>query len=939
MMPTPAFWTLTLALIGCSYALAAGTSSGPQTTERLYLSGRDKADAVEWDFRCSAGAKAGEWSRLPVPSNWELHGFGTLSYHSETPNEVGEYRHHFSLPENWEGRRLFLVFEGAMTDTTVRLNGLQVGETHRGGFYRFSYEVTGRVKTDSENLLEVTVAENSADESVNRAERTGDYWNFGGIFRPVWLESVPAQFIRHVATDARADGHLSVELELDGAGDADVVEVLVRDRSGVVVGSLAKTLVEKQELVRLEGDIEGVQPWTGESPNLYELTVQLKAEGQLRHERSVQIGFRTFELRKGDGFYLNGRRLILQGANRHSFHPDSGRCLSEADHLQDIRLIKEANMNAVRMSHYPPDERFLELCDAHGLYVLDELAGWQKSYSEEAGRPLARSMVRRDLNHPSILFWDNGNEGGWQTAIDSDYAKWDLQKRPVLHPWDVYSGVNTHHYRDYEQTQFFALGKSPGFQHTGKPVEDPEPLIFMPTEFLHALYDGGAGAGLEDYWKVMRQSPLAGGGFIWAWVDEGVNNPATGKIDVVGNKAPDGILGPYRQKEGSYFAIKDIWCPIQIREQSLPPTFDGVLHLENQYAFTDLKDCHFSWEVRALPKPLDEEGTTEILEQGDLRSDSILPGQSGSLKLPLVPSWYSGDVLALRATAPDGRHLWTWTWPLPGLQGHATVVTGTAPVVAAVQCEEKAGSLWVEAGALQVAFSKESGELQRVLLAGRVVSLGRPESVGGISRALGMEYRREGSDLLVYTRYEGSLSFIEWRIRTNGWVECRYAYTPGQDGACGLMFGYPSALVQQKTWVGRGPYRVWANRRRGTELGYWQNTYNDTATGWSGWEYPEFKGCFDGVRWLRLWTSEAVITVVPGNPEGSYVQVLSPAQAPAELQAQTAFELPQCGFALLDRIPAIGTKFTPTSKLGPSSQPQPLPGTLLRHFNLYFSER
>src|SRR5262249_47212078 len=151
--------------------------------------------------------------------------------------------------------------------------------------------------------------------------------------------------------------------------------------------------------------------------------------------------FRTIEVRPGDGFYVNGKRVILKGANRHSFWPTSGRALSAKISRDDVLLMKEMNFNAVRMSHYPPDEHFLDACDQFGLYVLDELAGWQKSYDTPTARRLVGEMIRRDVNHPSILFWDNGNEGGWNKEVDDDFAIWDPQKRFVLHPWDPFRGV------------------------------------------------------------------------------------------------------------------------------------------------------------------------------------------------------------------------------------------------------------------------------------------------------------------------------------------------------------------------------------------------------------------------------------------------------------------------------------------------------------------
>src|SRR5205085_1398917 len=199
------------------------------------------------------------------------------------------------------------------------------------------------------------------------------------------------------------------------------------------------------------------------------------------------------------------------------------------------------------MSHYPPAPHFLAAAHSLGLYVPDELTGWQQAYSTAAGRPLVREMVTRDVNHPSIVLWDNGNEGGFNFELDPDFAQYDPQHRTVIHPWLNWNGINTGHYEAYDCC---AGGSS--FFHGDD--------LIMPTEFVHALYDGGGGAGLDDWWREMLAHPLAIGGFIWAFADEGiVRADQGGAIDVAGNQAPDGLVGPYRKKEGSFFAVKQIW--------------------------------------------------------------------------------------------------------------------------------------------------------------------------------------------------------------------------------------------------------------------------------------------------------------------------------------------------------------------------------------------
>ncbi|MCK5280134.1 MAG: hypothetical protein KAK04_16385, partial [Cyclobacteriaceae bacterium] len=184
-----------------------------QQTERHYLSGTDSKNTVEWDFYCTDGRNSGEWTKIPVPSNWELQGFGTYNYGRDwnkkdikLGKEHGLYKFEFDVPKSWKGKAINIVFDGAMTDTEVKINGKVPGELHQGGFNRFKYDVSKLLKYGAANLLEVDVAKHSSDPSVNRAEREADFWIFGGIYRPVFLEVFPAQHLERVAIDAKADG-------------------------------------------------------------------------------------------------------------------------------------------------------------------------------------------------------------------------------------------------------------------------------------------------------------------------------------------------------------------------------------------------------------------------------------------------------------------------------------------------------------------------------------------------------------------------------------------------------------------------------------------------------------------------------------------------------------------------------------------------------------
>ena len=225
-------------------------------------------------------------------------------------------------------------------------------------------------------------------------------------------------------------------------------------------------------------------------------------------------------------------------------------------------------MNAVR-SHYPPDTHFLDACDSLGLFVIDELAGWQNAYDENVGKRLQREMIVRDVNHPSIVLWSNGNEGGWNSTLDKHFSDYDPQQRHVIHPWADFNGLDTHHYPAYlTGVARFTNGYN----------------VFMPTEFMHGQYDQGHGAGLEDFWVNYTSHPLFAGGFMWAFSDEAVRRTDQGgRLDSDRFNAPDGIVGPYREREGSVYTVREVWAPIQFRQLYITPSFRGEFAITNTY--------------------------------------------------------------------------------------------------------------------------------------------------------------------------------------------------------------------------------------------------------------------------------------------------------------------------------------------------------------------
>ena len=710
--------------------LALATTLTAQTlsqTERQYLSGHGCDDTVEWDFFCTDGRNSGRWTKIGVPSCWELQGFGTyqygISFYGKAfpegiADEKGMYKYEFEVPEEFRGKQVSLVFEASMTDTEVKVNGRKAGSKHQGAFYRFSYNVTDLLKYGKKNQLEVTVSKESENASVNLAERRADYWNFGGIFRPVFLEVKPAVNLRHIAIDAQMDGSFRANCYTNISGDGMSIRAQILDGKGKKLADTTVPLKAGSDWTTLQLNVSAPALWTAETPNLYKAQFSLlDKEGKVLHHETETFGFRTIEVRESDGLYVNGVRINVRGVNRHSFRPESGRTLSKAKNIEDVLLMKGMNMNSVRLSHYPADPEFLEACDSLGLYVMDELGGWHGKYDTPTGVRLIEGMIERDVNHPSIIWWSNGNEKGWNIELDGEFHKYDPQKRPVIHPQGNFSGFETMHYRSYGESQNY--------------MRLPE--IFMPTEFLHGLYDGGHGAGLYDYWEMMRKHPRCIGGFLWVLADEGVKRvDMDGFIDNQGNFGADGIVGPHHEKEGSYYTIKQLWSPVQVMNTAIDRNFDGKLSVENRYDYLNLNTCRFIWQQVKFPSVTDASNTTtRILKQGEVQGSDVAAHGVGvvDIKTSILPE---ADALFLTVIDKYGYELWRWTFPVDKLNRETEQFSASSGRASYTETEK---GITVKANGRTFVFSKKDGQLKDVSVNNRKISFANGPRFIGARRA------------------------------------------------------------------------------------------------------------------------------------------------------------------------------------------------------------
>ena len=932
-------------IVTCSYA---------QETERLYLSGHGCDDTVQWDFFCSDGRNSGQWTKIGVPSCWELQGFGTYQYGMRfygkataegIADETGKYKTEFTLPQAWQGRQIQLVFEAVFTEARVTINGRKAGDgTYQGGFTRHTIDVSDRVFFgNKKNRLEVEVLKESTNSQVNLAERRADYWNFGGIWRPVFVIAKPAQNIQRVAINAGMDGRLQADVFLNRAIAGSSVGVDVIDANGKKVAQSPAFPVSSDQ-AKVDFKVNNPKLWNAEQPNLYCAVFTLKdATGKTLHVERQKFGFRTIEYRhsyqakkganseeKGsthvygcddDGVFINGQKVIIKGVNRHSFRPESGRTLSKQKNIEDVLLIKSMNMNAVRLSHYPADPEFLDACDSLGLYVECEQPGWHWAHETIVGSQIVEEMVTRDVNHPSIIFWSNGNEGGFNYELEPVFAKFDPQQRVVLYPWANRNGFETKHYRSWGETSEYMRQKE----------------IFMPTEFLHGLYDGGHGAGLKDYWKLMMSNPRCAGGFLWDLMDQGVvRTDRNNIVDCMGNFGSDGIVGPHMEKEGSFYTIREVWSPVQVLY------FDsGAFTVQNCYNFINLKDCKFKY--RLLKMPAYGETDVKVVKEVKLPSPDVAPGEKTRMKIEKSDA----DVIELTAIDPYGKEIFTWSskhWTKAGnfrypyLREHTQKYSYT----------EDGDQLLVQQGQRQYTFSKKTGRLMGVSVNGNKLSFGNGPRFVAAKRAdrsedgfynhddkqafqkktKYTEYADQGafagfvfSDSTLVANYKhGSIEKVTWRFLADGGVYMHVNYYfNGVVDLLGICFDYPEQLMKSKRWVGLGPYRVWQNRMEGPQYGLWSNDYNDPVPGES-FEYPEFKGYFSNVSWMQFQTAEGQFGLeLMSDKIGVYT--------PRDGRDHLLYSLPETGISILRTIPAVRNKVNTTDLNGPSAQPYWSKGT------------
>lgn len=605
------------------------------------------------------------WSDIPVPSNWEIEGFSVPTYWGPD-NTVGLYRRWIDVPAAFADQRVLLHFDGVNNGAEVWLNEQRVGY-HESGMTAWELDVTEAVRPGKRNLLALRVCKTTPSHDLD----TGDYWFLGGIYRETYLLALPPTHIEDITIltdldDAWRDADLTVQVAVRGIAGATVS---VRGRLHDPTGALLETPVLAGEatvdeagraVLTLTAPVRDPRLWSAEKPALYTAVLALQQDGRVVERVQERFGFREIAIR--DGVLLwNGVPIKCTGTCRHEEWPNLGKALDEAAWRTDFRLLKGCNINSVRTSHYNFAQRFMELSDELGLYVLDEIPFCWCNTKDEALRPafLQRAVetYERDKNRPSVLAWSLGNENEPGPNIQAvvDYLAQVDPTRPRFASCQPASRFPGTHFDDYHYPSLGhveAIGRAPE-RATIPAVITEQPHIFYVPGALD--YDYGAkdfwGQALADLWQIVWDRDSVLGCWIWEWQDQSMDDrypdksrdydPQTG-LRLVAKK---GVVDGYRHPKPEYWHIQMVYSPVHVldREVAVRNGRATVL-VENRYAFTDLSELTVRYQSLAGER---------VLDRGTATANGA-PGAVGAIDLPVHPE---ADSLRIEFHHPDGRML------------------------------------------------------------------------------------------------------------------------------------------------------------------------------------------------------------------------------------------------------------------------------------------
>lgn len=847
------------------------------------------------------------WDNILVPGNWELQGFGTPIYTNITypfkrdapkvtsepekhftsflqRNPVGSYSTTFTVPEDWNQKQVFINFGGVQSAMYVWVNGQKVGYSENS-MSPAEFDIANYVHK-GENKLAVEVYR-WCDGSYLEDQ---DIWRLSGIFRDVDLIARPKTFISDFFVKAVPDNSfdnatISIDLNIDNrstqnvsglyaeaevsgfSSQGDLVDLSFMEKVPVVQQS-------KQASIELKSLIKQPRLWSAETPDLYHLILKLKnSKNELVDKAECYFGVRKIEVR-GDVFYINGKAVKLKGVNRHEQHPRTGRHVSRKTMIRDLELMKQANINMIRTCHYPDDALFYELCDQYGFYVMDEANQeshgfgignkeigdnpiWKKSHVERAV-----SLVQRDKNHPCVIFWSLGNEGGRGQCLEAmaDTIKKLDASRPVYS--DSYREISAIYDEGYLHPA--------DLKKLGEKIKDKP--VFM-REYAHVM--GNSGGNLQEYWDVIYADSSLTGAAIWEWVDQGLAKKKDGsplklsehpddyqlKDDEFwayggdfgdqpndGNFSIKGLVASDRKPNPHYYEVQKVYQPVVFQ---LFNDKDITIRVTNRFDFLSLRNFDFEYEYTSNGKPI---------QKGKFRCDNILPGTSSSIKLPLpqVADTISSEMCLNIYAKLKSATLWAEEGFCIAREQFVIKQYQWTKVLSAekqVVISESASQIELKTEAMTYTLDRKNGSLvswkvnQQELLKGQLEPYfwktpNDNQKQSGYSQDLG-KWKKAAENRVVknvaISRQENLVSVIfelnlptiganytlNYQLNGTGKLQVEAAYTPLCDTIPLIpKFGMRVRILDNFStidWYGRGPYENYPDRKTASLIGLYHS--------------------------------------------------------------------------------------------------------------------
>ncbi|QIB27035.1 beta-galactosidase subunit alpha [Caloranaerobacter azorensis] len=870
------------------------------------------------------------WDDIKVPGHWQLQGFGKPHYtdlyypfpidppNVPSENPTGLYKREFYIPEKWQNLQVIIRFEGVDSAFHLWVNGEEVGYS-QGSRLPSEFDITPYIKKGKNNLS-VKVYQWS-DGSYLEDQ---DMWWLSGIFRDVSLIARPLVCLKDyfIVTDLDENyenGILKIRTDWENNSSSIVekhkVEFILLDAEQNRQMSISRTVelnlkLKEKKSLNIQISVQNPEKWSAENPYLYSMLIVHKNENdEIIQVVSSKVGFRKIELKDGN-FLINGKVVLLKGVNRHDHHPQLGRAVPLEWMREDIILMKQHNINAVRTAHYPNDPRFYDLCDEYGLYVIDEadlechgfeLIGdinclsddpnWQDAYVDRMER-----MVNRDKNHTCIIMWSLGNESGFgcnHEAMAKICREID-QTRLIHYEGDIEAKVS-----DVYSTMYSSVER---LKELGSRIELDKPHILC--EYAHAM--GNGPGGLTEYVDTFYKYKRLQGGFVWEWMDHGIRQfdekgreyfaygGDFGDFPNNSNFVIDGLVYPNHKPSPGLLEYKKVIEPVKVIDVDL---MKGKVEIVNLYDFISLDHLHFSWDIT---------GDGRVLQSGTLKMPFIKPGESEIITIPydldkIVPSEdYLLNIyftLAYDTKWAEKGHVVAWEQFILPVQKKLKISRKTV-CMPPLTYENNDKTVNIKGYNFEISFNKIYGLIDEL----------KYEGFKLISRGPRLNFWRAPIDndmYLVEDWKKNYLDRLQHRIEDvvievinsglieitslitiappvlNWSIKCRCKYKFYGEGSIILEIeGFPKGKLpdilprigvnmklakefNHVSWYGRGPGENYCDSKKASKIGLYKNVVENLYT---PYVYPQENGNRTDVKWLSITEQRGIGLFISGRP-------------------------------------------------------------------------